>query len=111
MVGEEYRVFDLDLPPVQFNGSESLLYQVWYNLIQNAVKFSRDGGTICIKLQQTEDKVVVCVADNGCGIDEESQKHIFDKFYQGNKAHASEQRAGTCARLQNRHPMRRHNLG
>lgn len=82
--------FDLDLLPVQFNGSESLLYQVWYNLIQNAVKFSPDGGMIHIKLQLTEDKVVVCVADNGCGIDEASQKHIFDKFYQGNKAHASE---------------------
>lgn len=81
--------FDLDLPFIQFYGSESLLYQVWYNLIANAIKFSGNNETITINLQELSGEVIVQITDNGCGIDKKEQQHIFDKFYQADKTRAS----------------------
>ncbi len=75
--------FDIDLPKQSYNNNEALIYQVWYNLIGNAVKFTGENGIITIIMTSGENSVKVSVADNGCGMDEEVQKHIFEKFYQG----------------------------
>ena len=66
-----------------------LMELVWTNLIANAVKFTPVGGTITLTQRYAGDMVEVTVADTGCGMDEETQKHIFDKFYQGDTSHAS----------------------
>ncbi|MGN1479180.1 MAG: ATP-binding protein [Acutalibacteraceae bacterium] len=79
---------DLDLPPCKFYGNEDLLYQVWQNLIGNAVKFTPDNGKIGVKISgEGTDTVKVTVSDSGIGMDEETQKHIFEKFYQGDTSH------------------------
>ena len=65
-----------------------LLSLVWNNLISNAVKFTPEGGTIGISLQAEERHILVSVSDTGCGIDPETGKHIFEKFYQGDTSHA-----------------------
>ena len=81
---------EIELLAVNYFGNERLLYQVWYNLLSNAFKFTDENGTIKIDLLETEKFVTIKIADNGIGIDEENKKRIFDKFYQADKTHASE---------------------
>lgn len=79
--------FDIELDEVEYLGSELLLHHVWDNLISNAVKFSPDGGAIRMRLSRRDGRVVFVIEDEGCGLTEESQKHLFDKFYQADTSH------------------------
>ncbi len=81
---------DIDLPPVKFFGSSELLPQVWTNLIGNAVKFTGENGHVRVRLSESQDGATVKICDDGIGMDEETQKRIFDKFYQGNTSHSTE---------------------
>lgn len=63
---------------------------VWDNLISNAVKFSPNGGTVKIHLTKKLKKLIFTVEDQGSGLSEEAQKHIFDKFYQADASHKQE---------------------
>ena len=74
---------DLDLEEVYFAGQEELLNLVWLNLLDNAVKFTDDGGEIIITLRKHEGNVAVAVADNGIGMSPETMKRIYDRFYRG----------------------------
>lgn len=80
---------DIDLSEVSFMGSEELMTQVWVNLLDNAIKFTPNGGDIVIKLTETSDKCTFSIKDTGCGISEEKKPHIFDKFYQCDDSHSS----------------------
>jgi signal transduction histidine kinase len=82
--------FDADLDELTVCYDESMLEIVWNNLIANAVKFTAPGGYISLVLKQSEGFAVVRISDTGCGMDEETQKHIFDKFYQGDPSHSQE---------------------
>lgn len=75
---------------VRICSDAELLSLVWNNLISNAVKFTPEGGTIGVSLKADEKSVVVSVSDTGCGIDPETGKHIFEKFYQGDTSHATQ---------------------
>ena len=57
------------------------LQQVLANLVDNAVKYSPDGGTVTLALEQRGDHVRFLVADPGIGIPEAEQRRIFEKFY------------------------------
>ena len=63
---------------------------MWNNLISNAIKFTDPGGTIRVSLHNEDGFAVVQVADTGCGMDEKTGQHIFDKFYQGDSSHKQE---------------------
>ena len=78
---------NVELDEVTIEGDEELLSQVWLNLIDNAVKFTPEGGCVDIRLQKGETSVVFLIRDDGYGISEEAQRHIFDKFYQGDASH------------------------
>jgi anti-sigma regulatory factor (Ser/Thr protein kinase) len=58
------------------------IYQVFSNLITNAIKYTDKGGKICISVFERDDEVVTVVEDTGVGIAAEHQRHIFNKFYQ-----------------------------
>ncbi|MBP3568834.1 MAG: HAMP domain-containing histidine kinase [Lachnospiraceae bacterium] len=81
---------DLELPEVVFTGHSSLLFQVWTNLIGNAVKYTDEGGTVSVTLKETREYVSVEVRDTGIGMSEETKRHIFDKFYQGDTSRKSQ---------------------
>ena len=80
----------LNLPETWFYGNEDLMSQVWINLFSNAVKFTPDGGQISIQIVSSDAHIQVIFQDTGIGMDAETQKHIFDKFYQGDKSRKRE---------------------
>lgn len=80
--------FSLTGEDVTYYGSQDLTQQMWINLISNAVKFTPAGGSIEIAVAGRDGTVTVSVRDTGCGMDEETKKRIFDKFYQGDTSHS-----------------------
>lgn len=86
--GEKNLELDINLDSAAFKGDEDLIDQIWINLIENAIKFSDDGGKISIELKNLERDVVVKISDTGIGISEESKARVFEKFYQGETAHS-----------------------
>lgn len=82
--------FDIEMDDTDYVGNEALLHHIWGNLISNAIKFSDNGTEIKIRLENHADKIVFTISDQGIGIDEETQKHLFDKFYQGDSSRKNE---------------------
>ncbi|MCD8366023.1 MAG: HAMP domain-containing histidine kinase [Clostridiales bacterium] len=82
--------FDVEMDPVTYFGSESLLSHVWVNLIGNAVKFDPFGGYVTIRLKNLGEWASFTIQDNGPGIEEDKYLRVFDKFYQADDSHKSE---------------------
>lgn len=72
------------------NSDENLLDMVWNNLLSNAVKFTQEDGKISVSVYPEEENAIVIISDNGCGMDADTLRHIFDKFYQGDTSHATQ---------------------
>ena len=70
-----------DLDQVDYYGNEELVEHIWSNLLSNAIRFTPAGGQITVVLRQGEGEITVSVSDTGIGMDEETQRHIFEKFY------------------------------
>lgn len=80
---------DIELDSIRFCGDEDLLFQLWVNLISNAVRYTDKGGRIQISL--TYDKAAVfSVSDSGRGMTPEETKNIFRRFYKSDKSRSSE---------------------
>jgi len=71
-----------DLPEIPYRGSAELLALVWMNLLENAVKYTPDGGKIAVSAYHKYGTLTVEFADTGIGMTEETLSRIFDKFYQ-----------------------------
>jgi heavy metal sensor kinase len=74
------------LEPASVRGDPLRLGQLVNNLIGNAIQFSRPGGQVNVQLSSLGETANISVVDNGCGIPEQDQPHIFERFYRVDKA-------------------------
>lgn len=77
-------------PDIYVHSEQSYLELIWSNLLSNACKFTEPGGKIRVDLYRNLDYIVFVITDTGCGMQEETGKRIFDKFYQGDTSHSKE---------------------
>ncbi len=75
-----------DLPHIKVQADPELLFQVAYNLFDNAVKFTNKGGTIRVGMEETEGRALVSISNSGKGIPEEEIHRIFERFYKVDKS-------------------------
>ncbi len=80
--------FDFECNEIYINGNEELLSEVWLNLLDNAIKFTKEGSTISINLVRDEFNVTFEIRDCGSGMDANTRERVFDKFYQGDTSHS-----------------------
>ena len=80
----------LDFGEHMISANEELLKQVWINLLDNAVKFTPDGHTIQVRIDDRESSVMVTVVNTGSEIPKESHGKIFNKFYQADESHSTQ---------------------
>lgn len=76
--------------PAPLNSVHKLLYDIIYNLCDNAVKYNKEGGFVKIDVKTAGDKVQVAVSDNGVGIAPADQSRVFERFYRVDKSHSRE---------------------
>ena len=107
-------VFEIDLDgEVSCTCNESLMLHVWTNLLDNAIKFNSEGGTIKMESEITEKNgsIIFTIADNGCGIAEEDCKHISRQVLPvGQLPQGRGQRSGTCSCKAAHRPVRRKHI-
>lgn len=76
--------------PAPLTSVHKLLYDIIYNLCDNAVKYNKKGGFVKVDVKTTGDKVQVAVSDNGVGIAPADQSRVFERFYRVDKSHSRE---------------------
>jgi PAS domain S-box-containing protein len=80
-----------DLPNV-VEADQALLHQAIYNLVENALKYTPEGGAVTIHLQCTDKALTFAIQDSGIGIPESDLRRLFEKFYRGTNREALAQR-------------------
>ena len=78
----------LDGSPVMVNGVRHVIYEMLFNITDNAIRYTDPKGTVKISLGMREEHPYYCVEDNGIGIAEDEQKRIFERFYRVDKSHS-----------------------
>ena len=82
--------WQLEFGEYRITANEELLKQVWINLLDNAIKFSPEGGTIAVRITEQGGTLAVSVRNAGAAIPQPEQEKIFRKFYQADESHSSE---------------------
>jgi len=76
----------LDTQKVIVNGSAHMLYEIIYNLADNAIKYNKENGEVLIKVEKADDKARIIVSDNGSGIPGADRDRVFERFYRVDKS-------------------------
>jgi len=77
-----------DIPPLR--ADETRLQEVLYNLLENAVKYSRENGEIRLQAERSGSEIVISVGDDGIGISKDDLPRIFERFYRADKSRGRE---------------------
>lgn len=70
----------------EVTGSDTLVYRAIYNLIENAIKYNKDGGTVSVSIEENDEFAKVIVSDTGPGIAKEDWDKIFEPFFRVDKS-------------------------
>ena len=73
---------------VRVQGAPRLIYEIAYNLCDNAIRYNRAGGHVRVRVQPENGYALLEVADDGIGIPEEHQRRVFERFYRVDKSHS-----------------------
>ena len=71
-------------------GSDILIYRMLYNLVENAIKYNRENGSVTVSAIRKKNEVVLTVSDTGNGIDEAFREQIFEPFFRVDKSRSRE---------------------
>ena len=74
--------------PARINGVRRLLYEIVFNLCDNAIKYNVENGSVRVLVENAGDGASVTVSDTGVGIPPEDQSHVFERFYRVDKSHS-----------------------
>lgn len=74
----------------QMQGVRHVLYEMFYNITDNAIRYTQDGGDVKVFVGKLNGKPYFRVEDNGIGIPESEQQRIFERFYRVDKSHSRE---------------------
>ena len=77
-----------DIKEVKLYGVKQLLSEMIYNLLDNAIKYNKDNGTVDLTVSEENDDAIISVKDSGIGIAKEDQERIFERFYRVDKSHS-----------------------
>lgn len=80
----------LDFDEYELEGNDDMLRQVWVNLLDNAIKFSNEGGSLAVRIRKEEGMLLVDVENSGSEIKEDDRQRVFQKFYRADAAHEKE---------------------
>lgn len=90
---------DLSLDDAHVRGNADYLMQLWMNLLDNAIKFSPAGSRVSVALYGGRareegrtggsDSIAAWISDEGAGMDTDTKRHVFDRFYQGDSSHSA----------------------
>lgn len=80
--------FSVDGGSAEFTGVRRLLYEIVYNLCDNAIKYNKEGGSVSISTMSDESSVSITVKDTGIGIPQEYQSRVFERFHRVDKSHS-----------------------
>lgn len=69
-------------------GVKQLLFEIIYNLCDNAVKYNKENGRVEVKISETKEEVSLVVSDTGVGIPAEQKQRVFERFYRVDKSHS-----------------------
>ncbi len=80
----------LDCDNISISGVRRYIYEIIYNLCDNAIRYNKDGGTVDVAIKRRGKSTVITVADTGIGVPVEHQARIFERFYRVDKSHSKE---------------------
>ncbi len=81
--------FSMDFDEFFISANEELLKQVWINLLDNAIKFSFDGGDVEVNVKSSDKSLIIKIGNSGIGISENNLAKVFNKFYQTEESHST----------------------
>ena len=83
-------IIEGDSADTKVMGSQKAMRHILDNLVQNAIKYSPNGGTVWIRIESSADKLSLKVSDSGIGISNEDLERIFERFYRVDSARSQE---------------------
>ena len=84
---KKHIAISMDAPDtIMLRADQDKIERICYNLLSNALKYTSEGGEISLMVKEEGGRVMISVADNGCGISSDELPYIFDRFYQAKNA-------------------------